>query len=585
MIHKRLSIIDLNNQASQPMVDNSDRYVIVFNGEVYNYIELRNEIGAKNFRTNSDTEVILKSFIKWGENCVNHLRGMFSFVIWDKKHQTFFIARDRFGIKPLYWLKNNDGFYFASEIKSLVPFLEKKEINNQALSDYLTYQFTVLNKTFLKDIHEFPAANHSFFSSKVHLNPKRYWNVDFNSIDFEHSENWFIEKLESLIDESINLHGRADVDIGSYVSGGIDSSLVASSTKNVNQQDNFHIFNGRFTDSGNFDESHYAKALADQGGMTLHITDITEKDFVDNIQNIIWHMDQPTAGPGSFAQYMVSKEASKYLKVVLGGQGGDEIFGGYTRYLIAYFEKCIKGAIDGTLNNGDFIVTYQSIIPNLQHIKSYVPMLKEFWSNGLFSESHKRYFNLINRGKNYGSLIAPDVIDFQNIEQEFDKIYFAANVDKESYFDSMSHFDFKTLLPALLHVEDRMSMANGLESRVPLLDHPLIEFSATIPSSIKFKNGELKRMLKLIANKRIPKSILDRKDKMGFPVPINSWIKNGGVVRDFIFDTLSTNKAKSRDYLAKPFSVDNLVNSEATFGRNLWALLNLEIWQTQFIDA
>jgi len=381
------------------------------------------------------------------------------------------------------------------------------------------------------------------------------------------------------------LHSRADVDIGSYVSGGIDSSLVASSTNRINQQDNFHVFNGRFTDSGNFDESNYAKTLSDEENMTLHITDITEKDFVNNIENIVWHMDQPSAGPGSFAQFMVSKEASKHLKVVLGGQGGDEIFGGYTRYLIAYFEKCIKGAIDGSLNNGDFIVTYESIIPNLQHLKSYVPMLKEFWSNGLFSESHKRYFNLINRGKNFGGLIVPDAIDHKNIEQQFDEIYFAANLDKESYFDSMSHFDFNTLLPALLHVEDRMSMANGLESRVPLLDHPLIEFSATIPSSIKFKNGELKRMLKLIANKRIPKSILERKDKMGFPVPINNWVKDGGFARDFIFDTLNSNKAKSRDYLVESFSIDTLINTEGTYGRNLWALLNLEIWHNQFIDA
>lgn len=197
-------------------------------------------------------------------------------------------------------------------------------------------------------------------------------------------------------------------------------------------------------------------------------------------------MDYPAAGPGSFPQYMVSQMAAKHRKVVLGGQGGDEIFGGYTRYLIAYFEQCIKAAIDGTMNNGNFIVTYESIIPNLASLRNYKPLLQKFWKDELFAPMDRRYFRLVNRADSISDEVNWDMLEGFSAYQTFQKIFNSKNVKKDSYFDLMTHFDFKTLLPALLHVEDRVSMAHGLESRVPFLDHPIIEFAATIPSIVKF---------------------------------------------------------------------------------------------------
>ena len=286
------------------------------------------------------------------------------------------------------------------------------------------------------------------------------------------------------------------------------------------------------------------------------------------------------AGPGSFAQYMTSKLAATQRKVVLGGQGGDEIFGGYTRYLVAYFEQCIKGAIEGTLNNGNFVVTYESIIPNLVTLKNYKPMLRQFWSQGLFEELDRRYFHLINRAPNM-----KDEIVWEEFETEYDpfdsfeKLFNSSNVKKESYFDKMTHFDFKTLLPALLQVEDRMSMAHGLESRVPFLDHKLVELAATIPADIKFKNGELKKILVRSVGQYLPKKIVERKDKMGFPVPLNQWMK--GELKEFFISVFDGGGA--RRYYNKDL-IKNAVVSEGQFGRKIWGLLSLELWYQEFVD-
>jgi len=580
--HVRLSIIDIEAGA-QPMQSVDGRYTIIYNGEVYNYIELRNELGANTFRTRSDTEVILRAYQRWGADCVNHLRGMFAFAIWDSTEQRLFLTRDRFGIKPLYWTKTSVGLYFASEVKALLPFLEERKVNGAALSDYFTFQFCMGEKTLMDGIWQMPSAHYAFVSSNEAPQPKRYWEVHYD-IDYDHTEKWFTSRLVELMKDSVQVHLRADVEVGSYVSGGLDSCLLASLARKERPDDRFQIFNGRFMEGADFDESRYAQALSDEQDMRLHIVDISEQDFVDNIAKVIWHLDQPIAGPGSFPQYMVSKRVGEHIKVVLGGQGGDEIFGGYARYMVAYFEQCIKGAIEGTLNNGNYVVTYESIIQNLQTLKQYKPMLREFWADGLFDERDKRYWRLVNRANTFGGILAPEAINQKATFAEFGKIFWGSNVGKESYFDSMTHFDFKTLLPALLQVEDRMSMAHGVESRVPFLDHPLIEFAATIPADIKFRNGELKRLLRTVFSSQLPSVITERKDKMGFPVPLNLWLKRGGMARDFIGDMLGSESARARPYLNEGFSLDAVLDSQSVYGRNLWALLSLELWHRQFVD-
>ena len=314
----------------------------------------------------------------------------------------------------------------------------------------------------------------------------------------------------------MNIHKRSDVPIGGYISGGMDSSIIAC-LATQGGDGGFEGFTGKFSFDRRYDESRYARAVAESRHFPLHEIDITAADFVENLPRILYHLDYPVAGPGSFPQYMVSQLASRRRKVVLGGQGGDEIFGGYVRYLIAYFKQCIKAAIDGTMDNGNFIVTYESIIPNLVTLREYKPMLQEFWRQGLFEDLDQRYFRLVNRAPTLGDEINWELLQGIEVFATFQKIFRADNVEKESYFDSMTHFDFKTLLPALLHVEDRVSMAHGLESRVPFLDHPLVEFAATMPSNIKFKDGSMKHVLRKAMTPLLPKAVVERKDKMGFP--------------------------------------------------------------------
>jgi asparagine synthase (glutamine-hydrolysing) len=574
--HRRLSIIDLST-GDQPMKDEAGNW-ITYNGEVYNYIELREELGADSFKTTSDTEVILAAYRRWGKDCVTHLRGMFAFALWDEARQELFCARDRFGIKPFYYVTAGDNFYFASEVKALLPFVDRIETDVEGFKDYLAFQFCLAGKTLFKGIKELlPGHTLSVRNGAVEI--KRYWEVYYD-LDFDHTPKYFDERLRELLSESVGLHLRADVPVGTYLSGGLDSSAVASIASRHSNGD-FKAFTGKFSFSEDYDESRYARALAEWRGFSLHEIDITAADFIDNIRKVIYHLDYPVAGPGSFPQYMVSQLAAKHRKVVLGGQGGDEIFGGYTRYLIAYFEQCIKAAIDGTINNGNYVVTYESIIPNLTALHNYKPMLQEFWRDGLFEDMDRRYFRLINRAPLLQDEIHWNLLGDYSPFETFQTVFNGNNVGKESYFDRMTHFDFKTLLPALLQVEDRVSMAHGLESRVPFLDHPMVEFAATMPSNVKFKDGTMKQVLKDSMRSELPEIIVDRKDKMGFPTPLTEWIS--GEAREFVQDTFTAQNALNRDLVDNRKIISGL-DKEPKFGRKIWGLLCLELWQQEFHD-
>lgn len=574
--HRRLSIIDLNT-GNQPMTDAAGNW-ITYNGEIYNYLELRRELGEDNFSTTSDTEVILYAYRKWGTDCVNHFRGMFAFALWDASNHELFCARDRFGIKPFYYTIQDGFFYFASEIKGLLPFLPRIEIDLEGFKEYIAFQFCLAGKTLFKHISELlPGCTLTVTNGKVEV--RRYWEIYYEP-DLFHTEKYFEGSLRELIIDSVQLHLRSDVPLGAYLSGGLDSSAVASISSSKSQGQ-FLGFSGKFAEGPDYDESRYAREVAAQCNFDLHEIEIGVDDFINHIRKVIYHMDFPAAGPGAFPQYMVSQEAARHRKVVLGGQGGDEIFGGYTRYLIAYFEQCIKAAIDGTMDNGNFIVTYESIIPNLTSLRNYKPLLQEFWREGLFEDMDRRYFRLINRANSMENEINWELLEDYSAFETFRSIYNGSNVRKESYFDFMTHFDFKTLLPALLQVEDRVSMAHGLESRVPLLDHPIVELAATIPANVKFKNGTLKYIFKNAVRPFIPASVYNRKDKMGFPTPLIEWVK--GPAHDFIMDIFSSRQALSRPLVNNRYVVNELEN-EGKFSRKIWGLLCLELWQQEFHD-
>ena len=575
LAHRRLSIIDIET-GKQPMTDDAGNWVC-FNGEIYNYLELREEIGCQ-CKTTSDTEVILHAYRKWGPECVKHFSGMFAFALWDAKEQKLFCARDPFGIKPFYYYINDNTFYFASEEKALLPFLTDIEIDKRAFNDYLVFQFCLEGHTLFKDIYELQPA-HSMTVSEYGIDISRYWQVYYQP-DLDHTEKYFVEKLEDCFKNSIKYHIRSDVPVGGYVSGGVDSTITAALASDMLHGD-FEGFTGKFSIGPEYDESEYAQAVADSKGFSLYQIDIGAQDFIDNIEKVIYHLDTPIAGPGSFPQYMVSGLASRHRKVVLGGQGGDEIFGGYTRYLVAYFEQCIKGAIDGTMNSGKFVVTYQSIIPNLTSLRNYKPMIKQFWQDGLFDPSYKRYYKLINRAPQMEDCIYKDRLDPYDPYESYEKIFIAENVDKNSYLDRMTHFDFKTLLPALLQVEDRMSMAHGIESRVPFLDKDLVQFVANIPASVKMKDGNLKYVLREAMSKYVPDKVLYRKDKMGFPTPFAKWAKSE--TRDYILDILSSQKARQRELINNEMVIKK-IDEESSFARNLWGFFCLELWQRIFHD-
>jgi len=385
-----------------------------------------------------------------------------------------------------------------------------------------------------------------------------------------------------LLKESVGRHLRSDVPVGAYISGGLDSSAVASLAAAQHTNGTMMGFTGKFSAYGpDYDESRYARALADWLRFDLYEADITAADFTKHIRSVIYHLDYPVAGPGSFPQYMVSQLAARYRKVVLGGQGGDEIFGGYTRYLIAYFEQCIKGAIEGTMESGNFIVTYESIIPNLTALRNYKPLLQKFWREGLFESMDRRYFRLVNRASTLADEINWDLLGDYSPFEKFKSIFNGDNVRKESYFDMMTHFDFKTLLPALLQVEDRMSMAHGLESRVPLLDHPLVELAATVPSNVKFKDGTMKHIFKQVVQPFLPEEIVERQDKMGFPTPLTQWIN--GEAYDFVCDVFSSQCALNRELVNNRRVLEDITR-EPEFGRKIWGLLCLELWQQEFHD-
>jgi asparagine synthase (glutamine-hydrolysing) len=578
LAHQRLSIIDLVT-GHQPMTDRLGNW-ITYNGEIYNYIELRDQLGSNLFLTRSDTEVILRAYLKWGLECLDQFRGMFAFALWDEKNRRLLCARDPFGIKPLYYAMANGLFIFASEAKALLPFLPEVDTDLEGMKDYLTFQFCLDGKTLFKGVRELQPG-HVLVVQNGTIQTRKYWDVYYH-LDFDHTAKYFEEKIRVLMQDSVALHLRSDVPVGAYVSGGFDSSIVASLASGQ-RRDDFLGFTGKFSMGEAYDESRYARDLAQSCSFLLHEVDISDTDFIRCIEKIIYHLDFPVAGPGAFPQFMVSQLAAEHRKVVLGGQGGDEIFGGYVRYLAAYFEQCIKAAIDGTIHSGNFIVTYESIIPNLGTLRNYKPMLQQFWREGLFEGLDERYFRLVNRASLHADEVRWELLGQYSPFETFRSIFRGSNVQKESYFDTMTHFDFKTLLPALLHVEDRMSMAHGLESRVPFLDRPLVECAATIPSNIKFKDGNLKHLLKSAFNSLLPESIVNRTDKMGFPVPLQEWVVTKGKVREFVTEILSSQNALSRP-LVNNRTVLTGLGRELKFGRKLWGFLCLEIWQRTFHD-
>ena len=579
--HKRLSIIDLDS-GHQPM--SREGVTISYNGEVYNYLELRQELLGRGhrFTTTSDTEVILRAYLEWGSDLVGHLRGMFAFLIYDENRGRLLAARDHLGIKPLYFRSDDRGILFASEIKAILraPGV-RADLDWTAFHDYVTFQFVLGDRTLFHGIRKLEPGHLMEVDLEAgSIFVRKFWEPSFQ-VDLFHTDEYFVLRLRELLEESVRLQIRSDVPVGSYLSGGLDSSTLAV-LASQRLGGSFPAFHGRFREGASFDESAYAQEVADSNGMRLVEVVPTARDFVDLLPTLVYHMDEPTAGPGLFPQYMVSRRAAEEVKVVLGGQGGDEIFGGYTRYLVAYLEQALKGGILESNEEGEHIVSLNSIIPHLPVLRQYTPMMARFWSEGLFEPMDRRYFRLIDRSEGNLALYGDDFRAAFSQDEVFGRFQTLFNhPDTLSYLNKMTHFDIVANLPALLHVEDRVSMAVSLESRVPLVDHRIVELLASMPPAMKFKGGQPKHIFRRAIKGLLPDALMHRKDKMGFPVPLHHWMKNGA--GDFARDVLLSRKARGRGLL-NPVAIEDLLDQEEAFSRKLWGALNLELWFQQFID-
>lgn len=582
LYHKRLSIIDLAG-GQQPMTFGD--LTIVYNGEIYNYIELRDDLKQKGyqFRTDSDTEVILRMYQEYGPDAVNMLNGMFAFLIYDRYEKRIIAARDHFGIKPLYYSVDENHILFGSEIKAILahPAVDSEPDYN-SLQEYVTFQFALNGNTLFRNIHKvLPGHFMRIDLDNFDIKNVQYWDTNFKT-DTYHTEEYFTDKLRWLLEDTVKIQLRSDVPLGTYLSGGMDSSLV---TILASQQLDTPVktFTGAFREGPEFDETQYARDVVSMTGAEMAEIYPTVDEFVDVMPKLIYHLDEPVAGPGLFPQYMVSKLASDNVTVVLGGQGGDEIFGGYARYMVAYLEQAIKGAIFESNEEAEHIVSLQSILPNLPTLRKYIPMMRSFSSQGAYGDMDRRYFHLLDRSNGALGLYHDDFKGVYDREAVFQKFQTRFNhSDTKSYFNKMTHFDMFGSLPGLLQVEDRVSMAVSMESRVPLLDRRIVDLVSTMPPAMKFKGANMKYMLKKTAGDLLPRSILDRKDKMGFPVPLHIWAKNGA--GDFIKDTLLSKACKERG-IFNPEKVEELISSERAFGRSLWGILSLELWFREFVDG
>lgn len=582
LFHARLAIIDLETGA-QPMRDGD--LVITYNGEIYNYRELRTELMAHGhrFRTASDTEVILKAYRQWGLDALGRLNGMFAFVLHDAAQGRVVAARDRFGVKPLYWCRAGDDIIWASEIKALLRHpAVRAELDRSSLQEYLTFQFITGSRTLFRGMSKLEPATVQVVDTVSGTERRhRYWTLSF-VIAPPRAEAMVAEELMALLDDAVSLQVRSDVPLGSHLSGGLDSSLLATLAA-AKLPAPMAAFTGTFRQGPEFDETPYARSVAARAGITLHEVEPQAHDLPSVLPRIIRHLDEPAAGPGVIPQFAVSQLAARHVKVVLGGQGGDEVFGGYARYLVAYLEQALKGAVFETNEEDEHIVSLRSILPNLPALQRYVPMLQQFWSGGVFEPMDRRYFRLIDRLGGDLRLLAPALRDEFDADAIFERFAAVFNrPDTESYYNKMTHFDLEASLPALLQVEDRASMAASLESRVPLLDHRIVELVAALPPRQKFRGGELKYILKRAIGNRLPSDVMGRKDKMGFPVPLHLWTQ--GPAREFVRDTLLSTRARQRG-LFDPVAVERLLGSEQAFSRQSWGLLCLELWCLEFLDG
>ncbi len=579
---RRLSIIDLKS-GHQPLSNEDGTVWIVFNGEVYNYEELRDFLLSKGhaFKTKGDTEVIVHLYEEFGPECLGKLRGMFAFAVWDVNAKTLFLARDRVGIKPLYYCLTKTSLVFASEIKAILadPSVDR-EIAPELIDRFLTFLYMPGEYTLLKGIQKL-APGHSLLMRDGKPVMRQYWDLSFT----EPSRNTSLKDAEtellSLLAKTVELHMIADVPVGVLLSGGVDSTAVLSLAVNGTDK-NISSFTVGFSGGEVADERPYARLAAETYGTQHHDMTITARDFAAFMPQFVWHMEEPVCEPPAIAMYYVSKLARNYVKVLLSGEGGDEAFAGYSIYRnLVWLERVKRGvpSLNGTFSRG---LSLANSLLHLPRAAKYAALMNYPFPDYYYSRTSNPYRYTGNRlGKVYSTNLAP-AIDREHSLEPVRRLQ--AHVRGHNTLDAMLYIDTKTWLPdELLIKADKMTMANSVELRVPLLDHKVLEFAASLPPNFKLKGFTGKYILRKALAQKIPKEIRNRK-KIGFPVPYESWLRND--LKDVVWAVLTDRKTINRGYFSKD-AIEGLLRANlngANYSKEIFSLLSLELWQRTFLE-
>lgn len=546
--HSRLSIIDLSEKGKQPIHNENNSVWISFNGEIYNYKEIKVELEKKGhvFYTNTDTEVIIHAYEEYGYACLNLLNGQFAFCIYDQDKEELFLARDRFGIKPLYYFIKDGTFIFASELKAILQYKIKREINRKALNQLFTYRYTIAPDTILKHIFKLNPSHYLKFNLKTNqISIKRYFTLNINNKQPYSLKNIPSELFE-LINDSVRLRMIADVPVCCFLSGGIDSSIITGLATKYNSKIN--TFSVGFETSS---ELKYAKIVSDYFNTIHHQLIITNEDFLNNIDKMIYYMDEPIGDAAFFPTMLLSELVSRQFKVVLAGEGADEIFGGYDKYKMFYYGKKLSKIIPKMKYRHD-ILKRISKYSELTDREGYIETIRVFDSE----ESNK-----------------------MNLKPVILKKYWNNNGNT---FQKMQFFDINTVLPEDFFMKaDKMSTAYGLEERVPYMDHRIVSFGLNLPTKLKLFGWSEKYLLKKSFSKFLPKTIVKR-GKRGYNAPMGDWFKN--VLRYRFIDLINENNHHlyKKDFAKSIFT--KVINSNNNYKRNFlllqkcWTIFVFEEW-------
>ena len=592
---RRLSIVDLSG-GHQPMSNEDGSVWIVFNGEVYNHADHRADLERRGHRyTNrSDTETILHLYEEYGADCVQHLRGMFAFAIWDRPKRRLFIVRDRLGIKPLYYSIQNGRFHFASEIKALFAAPGcKPAMNRAALPEFFALGYLSGEETMYAGIRRLLPGHHLMLDlSQPAPKPQitRYWDVDITPDESLQTEQQFVERFEELFTESVRLRLMADVPLGVFLSGGLDSSAIAAVTADLKkqlQQDQLKTFSVGYAED-QYSELPYAKQVAAHIGAEYNEVRLDADGFWNLLPQMVWHEDEPLVWPSSVALHAVSKLARQKVTVVLTGEGGDEIFAGYLKYRATVwnttygpaYRRWTPGVLQSLVRKSlEADLLPAGVRRKLRHTFLYYPDVFE-----------KMYFDnwySIFPQEQQAQLFTPELnSELRGTSAYASSMqYFRPNGHSDTLLSRLLYLDIKTYLAELLMKQDQMSMAASIESRVPFLDHKLVEFAARIPAKHKVRFLSAKYLLKRAMEKRLPAEIVHR-TKMGFPTPVKPWLKHR--LLDRIAAVLTDGRLEQRKLLNPQFIRDLLASHRS--GRvdateSLWRLLNFELWNRVYFDG